>query len=91
MAGDVGSNPTKFSIINKGDLIMSKRNKLIEIDNTYINGNLRDMVKLINEYGLYDFWADYYDFLFTERESELSFKFYTYSEMVKSYHRITYR
>jgi hypothetical protein len=40
-----------------------KAKDMQEIYNNYTNGNRRDMVELIDEYCLYDFWADLRDFL----------------------------
>ena len=58
----------------------------------YNNGNLKDMTELIDEYGLYDYFADLKTFLYTEYElhkwSEL---FNLYSDIVIKYHRIKYR
>ncbi len=34
-----------------------------DIHNNLVNGNRRDMVKQIDEYGRYDFWSDYKDYL----------------------------
>ena len=37
--------------------------QLEQIHNSLINGNRRQMVEQIDEYGLYDFWDDYKSYL----------------------------
>ena len=68
----------------------TQNNKLNEIHSSLVNGQRRQMVAQIKEYGLYDFWADYQDYLtylYVERGA-----CYTYfSDAVISYHRITNR
>ena len=63
--------------------------KLEEIQLTFDNGNKRDMVELIKKYGLFDFFADYKEYveMFYNHESQYN----QYTELVISYHRITYR
>ena len=64
---------------------------LEEIDENFTNGNKKEACRLIQEYGLYDFWADYYEYLFTgwNRSLDNMTRFDIFSEMVITYHRIT--
>ena len=34
-----------------------------EIHNNLLNGKRKEMISLIDSYGNYDFWADYYNYL----------------------------
>ena len=40
-----------------------KTGKIEEIHDSLVNGQRRQMVRQINSYGTYDFWADYAAFL----------------------------
>ena len=61
-----------------------RRKELETIHGNQVNGNLSDMVYLIDEYGLYDFWADYRDYI-----SELYLTNNTlFSQSVIVYHRL---
>ncbi len=40
-----------------------KRNELLEIHTNFVNGNNKDAVKGIDDYGLYEFFKDYKEFL----------------------------
>ena len=63
---------------------------LNEIHDSLINGQRRQMVEQIKEYGLYDFWSDYLNFLqhtYVNTESHLTY----YSDAVISYHHIENR
>lgn len=75
---------TKFS---KNDLTPNQ--KMVEIHNNYLNGNLCDMVELIKEYGLYDFWFDYECYLFEHFNAIDQYKDFT--KTVISYFHITER
>lgn len=58
------------------------------IHNSMVNGQRVQMVDQINEYGLYDFWTDYKDYLFelyVDRSSDYKY----FADAVISYHRIT--
>jgi hypothetical protein len=69
-----------------------KFEQLENIHNNLINGNRRDCVKLIKAYGLYDFWADYKDFLIQTYGSPMDEHAMNYfTDMTISYFRITYR
>ncbi len=39
------------------------KNTIEEIHESLVNGNRQQMVRQIQEYGLYDFWADYKEYL----------------------------
>ena len=54
------------------------------------NGQNKDAVKMINEYGLYDFWSDYKLFLL-ETVQELYLEYEYFSNAVIVYNRITNR
>ena len=58
------------------------------IHESLINGNRKQMVEQINEEILYDFWADYRDYLELTYESVESRLTY-YQDAVISYFRIT--
>ena len=61
-----------------------------EIHNLLVNEQRRQMVKQINEYGLYDFWANYKEYLrnfYVRADSH----FHYFTDAVISYHRITNR
>ena len=64
--------------------------ELDEIHNSLINGQKRQMVDQINEYGLYDFFSDYKYFLTAFYFDETTVLKY-FSDCVISYHRITNR
>ena len=69
---------------------MTNLQKLRIIHDSLVNGQRKQMVKLIDEYGLYDFWADYTGFLYdlyVEIESRYSY----FQDAVISYHRIKNR
>ena len=60
------------------------------IHESLVNGQRRQMADQIDEYGLYDFWADYRDFL-NEMFLSHSDGFKWMSDAVVSYHRIRSR
>ena len=64
--------------------------KLEEIHNSLVNGQRSQMVKQIDEYGLYDFWADYEQFL-GETADSLHTMMMRFNDAVISYHRIKSR
>ena len=57
------------------------------IHKSLINSQRRQMVKQIQEYGLYDFWSDYVNFLDKLCVSEKQ-KFDYFTDVVISYFRI---
>jgi len=66
--------------------------KIAEIENIHtnlINGNRTDCVRMINEYGLYDFWADYANYLENEYNAVTCLKYF--QDMTISFFRITNR
>ena len=65
-----------------------KTEKLNEIHDSLMNGQRKQMVDQINEYGLYDFFSDYYDYL-NDMYNKISYHYF--SDCVISYHRITNR
>lgn len=65
------------------------RRRIEETHNMLLNGQRRDMVKSIDDYGHYDFWADYKEYLEIYVETEAKYKYFTGA--VISYGRITNR
>jgi hypothetical protein len=67
------------------------------IHESLVNGQRRQMVAQIDEYGLYDFWANYAQYLVDnyDEQSGLATKGWTvfsyYKDAVTSYHRIKAR
>ena len=61
-------------------------NRLEEIHENYINGNFKDMARMIEEYGLYSFWKDLKDYFQDNGIGQED-----YVEMVIRYHFIKYR
>jgi len=61
---------------------------LEEIHENLVNGNRRDMVKQIKKYGLYDFWADYREYL-AELYLETSDQYGYFADACNSYFKIT--
>ena len=57
-----------------------------EIHESLVNGQRKQMVSQIDEYGVYDFWSNYRDFL---RDSVLSTDYFI--EVTVSYFRIKNR
>ena len=50
--------------------------KLETIHASHVNGQMRQLVEQIDDYGLYEFWADYRDYLsnlYKETESQLDY------------------
>ena len=62
--------------------------ELYTIHESQINGQRKQMADQINEYGIYNFWSDYKDFLVLMYSHENRFKFYT--DAVISYTRLGY-
>ena len=60
------------------------------IHESLVNGNRRQMVEQIDEYGVYDFWADYKDFLGIQHFHNFPAVPY-FTDAVISYHRIKNR
>ena len=63
--------------------------RIREIHNSLENGQRKQMVELIDEYGLYDFWDDYRSFLRASifpADDESAFDYF--ADAVISYHRI---
>ena len=63
---------------------------IAEIHESLVNGQRQQMVEQINDYGLYDFFSDYEDYLNTLYANESS-EYAYFREAVTSYHRITNR
>ena len=58
------------------------------IHESLVNGQRKQMVDQINEYGLYDFWNDYKNYLFEVCvDRAVDYKYF--SDAAISYHRIT--
>jgi hypothetical protein len=70
----------------------NKNTKLNTIHSSLVNGQRRQMIAQINEYGLYDFWADYAEFLADQYSTESkNAEYFWFLDAVTSYHRITNR
>ena len=65
--------------------------KLTEIHTSLINGQRRQMVNLIQEYGLYDFWNDYRDLLTVIFGKNTAQQYGYFTDATISYFRITNR
>jgi len=68
---------------------MTKQDKIENIHENLINGNRKACVILINQYGLYDFWSDYRDYLSDICDKEQEYLFF--QDMTISYFHITNR
>ena len=64
--------------------------QLENIECNLINGNRRDCVRMIDEYGLYDFWADYKEYLTNLYVNERD-RYTQFTDMTISYFRIKNR
>jgi hypothetical protein len=60
--------------------------KIETIHESLVNGQRKQMVGQIDEYGLYDFWSDYRDYL-DDIHANVGF----FQDAVISYHRIKNR
>lgn len=63
--------------------------KLEEIHNSLVNGQRKQMVEQIEEYGLYDFFDDYAVFLYSSYAITTAFDYLR--DAASSYHRIKNR
>ena len=68
----------------------TKQEQIEEIYNSLMNGQRKQMVSQIDEYGLYDFWDDYGNYL-ESLYIEVLARFEYFSDAVISYHRIKNR
>ena len=69
---------------------MLKHEELEIIHESLVNGQRKQMVKQIDEYGLYDFWDDYGRYLHEIYvQSESAFQYFR--DAAISYHRIKNR
>ena len=69
---------------------MNRQERIEKIHNNLVNGQRKDMVKLIDQECLYDFWAEYDEYLlnlYPNVESQHTYFLYA----VISYHRIKSR
>ena len=69
--------------IKKGDKNMKKEKQLYNIYYSLMCGQLKQMTEQINEYGLYDFFADFNEYLI-----EIGIQHDEFINCVISYHRI---
>ena len=63
--------------------------KIETIHESLVNGQRKQMVKQIEEYGLYDFWGDYRAWLRDLDDYKEAFEYFT--DATISYFRIKYR
>jgi len=68
---------------------MTKREQLEIIINSLINGQRKQMVAQIEEYGLYDFWEDFKSYMKEIYSNNLSSEYF--EDAVISYFRIKNR
>lgn len=68
-------------------------NSIEEIHNSFINGQKRQMTKQIDDYGNYDFWEDYRNYLseLYSNDNSKAIAFDYFSDVVISYNRIKNR
>ena len=69
---------------------MLQHEQIEEIHQSLINGQKRQMVNQIEDYGLYDFWDDYSSFL-VDFYIEPQSRYHYFTDAVISYHRIVNR
>lgn len=69
---------------------MRKQEQIAEIHLSLVNGQRQQMVKQIDEYGLYDFFADYRDYLKSLYMKDSSMLHY-FTDATISYFRIKNR
>ena len=62
--------------------------KLRSIHDSLVNGQRRQAVKYIDQYGLYDFWGDYYSYLVDNLGLDDSAAFEYFRDLTISYFRI---
>ena len=68
----------------------TKHEQIEEIHNSLVNGQRQQMVAQIDNYELYDFWAEYGEYLeqmYTDPKSRFAY----FADTVISYHRIKNR
>ena len=63
-----------------------RRTDIESIHESIVNGQRKQMVNQINEYGLYDFFADYLNYI-----NEIGANIGFFTDCVISYHRISNR
>ena len=73
----------------KGEIMHRDIAMVEKIHKSLVNGNRRQMVSQIDEYGLYDFWTDYRDYLWPLYKEKAIIDYF--SDAVISYHRIKSR
>lgn len=64
---------------------------LFSIHESISDGQRKQMADQIDEYGLYDFWADYKHYLMAVCSLPCEEAFEHYTDAAISYHRIRYR
>ena len=69
---------------------MANQTALSIIHESLINGQRKQMVNQTNEYGLYDFWVDYKEYL-SDNQPISRTEYNYFCDAVISYHRITNR
>jgi len=68
----------------------TKEQRLETIHESLVNGNRKQMVDQIKDYGLYDFWGDYREYLLELYTSDHS-RYAYFADATISYFRITNR
>lgn len=71
---------------------MTKQQQLNAIHESLLNGQRQQMVEQIDDYGLYDFWADFRTYLhYHQVYASLRAEYDEFADAVISYHRIKAR
>lgn len=68
----------------------NKQTALLVIHESLVNGQRKQMADQIDEYGLYDFWLDYFDYLQTLYH-HITDQYVYFRDAVISYHHIRNR
>lgn len=63
---------------------------LQHIHEALLNGQRKQMVEQIQEYGLYEFWGDYKDYL-ADRYSMIESQYAWFTDCVTSFNHIVYK
>ena len=67
---------------------MANESKIYDILNSLMNGQRKQMTKQIDEYGLYDFWEDFKNYLQETNLYSTDPQNDWFADCVISYHRI---
>jgi hypothetical protein len=71
--------------------MQAKEMDIETIHESLVNGQRKQMADQIDEYGLYNFWSDYADYLGRDTPYSIMSQLAFFHDAVISYHRITNR